>query len=69
MSNTAFGPAMRKNSRAEVARQGFDALMAGKDHVVGGDRATKRVAIVNRFLPETVKAARHARMARPRQQP
>ena len=60
---------MRKNSRAEVARQGFDALMAGKDHVVGGDRATKRVAIVNRFLPETVKAARHARMARPRQQP
>jgi short-subunit dehydrogenase len=67
MSNTAFGPAMRKNSRVEVARQGFDALMAGKDHVVGGDRATKRVAIVNRFLPETIKAARHARMARPRQ--
>jgi short-subunit dehydrogenase len=67
ISNTAFGPAMRKNSRVEVARQGFDALMAGKDHVVGGDRATKRVAIMNRFLPETVKVARHARMARPRQ--
>jgi uncharacterized protein len=43
MSNTAFGPGMKKNTRAEVARPGFEALMADRDHVIGGDRATKLV--------------------------
>jgi uncharacterized protein len=66
MGNTAFGPGMRKNSRVEVARQGIEALLAGKDQVVAGDRATKRAAIRNRFARETAKAARHARRARPR---
>jgi uncharacterized protein len=66
MSNTAFGPTMAKNSRVEVARQGLEALMAGKDHVVAGDRATKLAALRNRFARETAKAARHARKARPR---
>jgi hypothetical protein len=40
-------------------------LFAGKDVVVGGDRATKRKALLNRFLPERVKAERYARDARP----
>lgn len=66
MDDTAFGPTMKKNSRKEVARQGFAALMAGRAEVVGGDRATKWTAVKHRFLPETWKAARHARKARPR---
>ncbi|MFD6275148.1 SDR family NAD(P)-dependent oxidoreductase [Streptomyces sp. NPDC060209] len=66
MDDTAFGPGMKKNSRKDVARQGFLALMNGHAEVVGGDPSTKRTALKNRFLPETLKAARHARMARPR---
>lgn len=48
-----------------AARDLVDALLAGKDAVVGGDRATKFTVFRNRFLPERVKAAKHARMARP----
>ncbi|MEU9268442.1 SDR family NAD(P)-dependent oxidoreductase [Streptomyces sp. NPDC048251] len=66
MDNTAFGPGMKKNSRKDVARQGFLALMNGDAEVIGGDAATKRTAWKNRFLPEPLKAARHARMAKPR---
>ncbi|MGX1566470.1 hypothetical protein [Streptomyces sp. NPDC055506] len=66
MNNTAFGPGMRKNSRKDVARQGLLAMMDGRAQVVGGDLATRRTAIEYRFLPETLKAARHARMAAPR---
>jgi hypothetical protein len=39
--------------------------MAGRDHVIGGDRATWRAAVINNFLPETTKAARQAKQARP----
>ncbi|MER6223502.1 SDR family NAD(P)-dependent oxidoreductase [Streptomyces sp900105755] len=66
MNNNAFGPGMKKNSRKEVARQDFLALMNGRAEVVGGDPATKRTAIEHRFLPETYKAARHATKAKPR---
>ncbi|MDT0317162.1 SDR family NAD(P)-dependent oxidoreductase [Streptomyces millisiae] len=66
MDNTAFGPGMKKNSRREVARQGFVAMMKGRAEVVGGDAATRRTAVEHRFLPETYKAARHATKARPR---
>ena len=66
MGNTAFGPNEGKNDKAEVARQGFEAMLAGRAEVVGGDRATKRTALLNRVLPEPFKAARHARKAKPR---
>jgi short-subunit dehydrogenase len=66
MANTAFGPDAGKNDTSEVARQGIEALLAGRAEVIAGDRATKRIALINRFLPETLKAARHARMAKPR---
>ena len=65
MGDTKFGDNSWKNDKRVVARQGVDALFAGKDVVVGGDRATKRKALLNRFLPERVKAERHARGARP----
>ncbi|MFI6743160.1 SDR family NAD(P)-dependent oxidoreductase [Nonomuraea sp. NPDC050451] len=66
MGNTAFGPGAKKNSRIQVAAQGYRALMAGKDHVIGGDLRTKLTALINRLLPEPFKAARHARKAQPR---
>ncbi|QGK69899.1 SDR family NAD(P)-dependent oxidoreductase [Allosaccharopolyspora coralli] len=66
MNDTAFGPNEGKNDKAEIARQGFDALLTGKAEVVAGDRTTKRTALVNRLLPEPLKAAHHARKAKPR---
>ena len=66
MGNTIFGDNSWKNDKTEVARQGFEALMNGDDHVVGGDEATKQRAIDNRTTPEPVKAARQAERTRPR---
>lgn len=63
LASTPIGSG-KKNDRVEVARQGFEALMADLDHVVGGDEATKQVAIDNRMLPKPVKAARHGRKCR-----
>ncbi|MEV2215805.1 SDR family NAD(P)-dependent oxidoreductase [Streptomyces sp. NPDC050997] len=57
---------MKKNSRKDVARQGFLAMMDGRAEVVGGDAATRRTALKHRLMPETLKASRHARMAKPR---
>lgn len=64
MGNTNIGR-MKKNDRVLVARQGYEAMMKGKDHVVGGDWATKRAGFFNRFLTETYKAARQGRAAKP----
>lgn len=65
MGNTAFGDNGWKNGKTLVARQGFEALMRGDDHVVGGDEATRQRAIGNRTTPEPVKTARQAELARP----
>jgi uncharacterized protein len=65
MGETKFGDNSWKNDKRLVARQGVDALFAGKDAVVGGNRATKFAVLRNRFLPERVKASRHAGDARP----
>jgi short-subunit dehydrogenase len=65
MKDTAFGPGEGKNDTAEVARQGIEALLAGRAEIIAGDRASKRIALINRLLPETLKAARHARMTKP----
>lgn len=64
MDNTSFVN-MKKNNKTQVAKQGFEAMMANMDHIVGGDAATQQKAIDNRTTPEPVKAARHARSARP----
>lgn len=66
MSNTALGPDFKKNDKTEVARQGYDALLAGDDHVVGGDEATQQIVVDNRTTPEPVKAAKQAELTRPR---
>jgi hypothetical protein len=55
MGTTAIGKGT-KNDKRLVARQGVEALLAGRDHVVGGNRATKLQAQLHRFLTEPVKA-------------
>lgn len=63
LASTPIGSG-KKNDKVDVARQGFEALMADLDHVVGGDESTKQAAINNRALPEPLKAARHAAAVR-----
>ena len=47
-------------ARRTWRRQGFEALMAGKDSVVGSTTLmTKVQGVLNEVLPETVKAAQH----------
>ncbi len=64
MDDTKAG-AGKKDDPAEVARQGFEALMAGKDHVVAGSLKSKLSGAANEVLPETAKAAAHRRLAEP----
>ncbi len=50
---------------AQVAKQGFEALMAGKDRVVGGSLKTKVQEAAGKAMPDKLKAAMHRRMAEP----
>ncbi|WP_029433245.1 SDR family oxidoreductase [Blastococcus sp. URHD0036] len=54
-----------KDDPAQVAKQGFEALMAGKDKVVAGSLMTKAQAAATSVLPDRVKSAAHAKMAEP----
>lgn len=54
-----------KDDPALVARQGFDALMAGKDRVVGGSVMTKATAAAAAVLPDKVKALLHRKANAP----
>lgn len=65
MGNTMFGSNDWKNDPTLVAQRGVEALFAGKDHVIGGGAKTRRAAVVNKFLPERIKAARFAKDSKP----
>ncbi|WP_030294788.1 SDR family NAD(P)-dependent oxidoreductase [Streptomyces katrae] len=54
-----------KDDPAQVAAQGFEAMMAGKDKVVAGSWKTKAQGLANRVLPDSVKAEIHRGMAEP----
>jgi short-subunit dehydrogenase len=56
-----------KDDPADVARQGFEAMMAGKDHVLAGSPKNKAQTAASRVLPETTRAAMHAAQTRPRE--
>jgi short-subunit dehydrogenase len=55
-----------KDSPADVAEQGFTALMAGEKKVVAASLAVKGQAALNRILPDSVKAMGNRVMAKPR---
>jgi len=63
-ADTKAAEVAEKNDPADVAKQGFDALMAGKDRVYGATSlGTKLQGMTARFVPESVKAAMHEKMA------
>ncbi len=64
MEDTEVG-AGEKDDPAEVARQGFDALMAGKEKVVAGAFKNKVQVAAGRLIPDRVKAEKHRGMAEP----
>jgi uncharacterized protein len=64
LEDTRVGQAS-KDDPAQVARQGFEALMAGERKVVAGSLMTKAQAAVTAVLPDRVKAAAHRLMAVP----
>ena len=60
MDYTKVAQSARDNHPADVARKGFEALMAGKDSAVGSTTfMTKVRGVLNEVLPETLKAAQH----------
>jgi short-subunit dehydrogenase len=54
-----------KDSPEDVARDGFEALMAGKERVVSHSLSTKAQGRGSRFIPDSVKAEMHRKMAEP----
>lgn len=54
-----------KDDPADVARDGFDAMIAGKDHVVAGAFKNKVQAVMSEVTPEPMKAAQHAKLTEP----
>jgi short-subunit dehydrogenase len=54
-----------KDDPAQVAREGFEALMKGEDHVVAGSVKNKAQALAGRVLPDPVKAKAHRKMSEP----
>ncbi|MBT2365893.1 SDR family NAD(P)-dependent oxidoreductase [Streptomyces sp. ISL-10] len=65
MLDTKVGRA-RKDDPAQVAEQGYDALMAGRPKLVAGSLKTKAQGVANRVLSDRLKAAGHRRMAESR---
>ena len=56
----------KKDDPAEVAKDGFEALLAGKDRVVAGSARNRAQVAAGKVLPETVRAAVHAAQTKPR---
>jgi uncharacterized protein len=54
-----------KDDPAEVARQGYEALMAGREKVVGGSFKNKAQTVAGKVIPDSVKAEMHRKMAQP----
>jgi short-subunit dehydrogenase len=65
MLDTRVGAA-DKDDPADVARDGFEALMAGKERVESASLSTKLQGRGSRFLPDKAKAKMHRRMAEPK---
>ena len=64
MENTPVGRA-DKDDPVEVAERGFEAMVAGKDSVLGGGLKSRLQGLANELLPETVKAKQSAKQAKP----
>jgi uncharacterized protein len=64
MEATPIGES-EKDDPAEVARQGFEALMARDERVVAGSFKNKAQVAAGKLLPDSVKAEMHRKQAQP----
>jgi short-subunit dehydrogenase len=64
MEDTRVGQA-KKDDPADVAEQGFKALMAGDRRVVAASLGTKAQEMLGKVLPDAVKAKLHEKQAEP----
>lgn len=64
MDETPVGQAS-KDDPAQVAAQGFEALMKGEKKLVAGSLMTKAQGAMSGVLPDALKAKTHAKMAQP----
>jgi short-subunit dehydrogenase len=55
----------KKDDPAEVARQGFEALMAGDDSIVAGSLKTKMQGAISQILPDTASAEQNRKINEP----
>jgi short-subunit dehydrogenase len=65
MLDTRIGSSDSKDDPTDVARDGFEALMDGKERVVASSLSTKLQGRGSRFMPDKAKAAAHRKMAEP----
>jgi uncharacterized protein len=66
MDDTDVGQKGKSESQPDqVARQGIDALLAGKDHVYAASFKTKLEGAFANVIPGSVKGAMHEKMAKP----
>jgi short-subunit dehydrogenase len=67
MDNTEVGSKGKQESQPEdVAKEGIEALLSGKDHVYSASVKTKMEGMLANVLPGSAKAAMHEKMARPK---
>jgi short-subunit dehydrogenase len=66
MDDTQVGKEGKSESQPDdVARQGIEALFAGKDHVYAASSKTKLEGMLSNMTPGSVKGAMHEKMAKP----
>jgi uncharacterized protein len=65
MDDTQIGSSEKKADPAQVARQAYEALIAGKHEIVAGPITTKFEGTISKAMPEEITAAKHAKMAEP----
>jgi short-subunit dehydrogenase len=66
MDNTQVGSEGKSESQpGDVARQGIEALFAGKDHVYAASGKTKLEGMLANVVPGAAKGAMHEKMAKP----
>ncbi|BBY15825.1 SDR family NAD(P)-dependent oxidoreductase [Mycolicibacterium litorale] len=65
MRNTPVGGPLPKDDPADVARQGYEALMRGDRKVVASSLMSKALGAANTVLPDAVKARLNRLIARP----
>ncbi len=65
MLDTKVGASDKKDDAADVAEQGFEAMMEGEERVLAASLMTKLQGHGSRLMPDRVKAKAHRGMAEP----